>query len=279
MHEYLSQHPDIFMCLPKEPYHFLTDMPHQFRYDYDAYMKLFREAGDQTYWGESSVWYLYSRAAAGEIWKYCSEAKIIIMLREPVGMLYSLHARSLHTVNEDIFDFAEALAAEPDRREGRRIPESSHFPAGLQYREVVDYAPQVERYFDTFGTENVHVILFDDLIKDTLGVFKRTLSFLGLPDCEVDLSKKNVAGPLPNLAIQRFLRRHLPLRRMIHQVIPNPIIEGIQAGIAVWTQKQRPRRPNPELRRQLEVEFRPGVERLARLIGRDLSHWYANSDD
>jgi len=34
------------------------------------------------------------------------------------------------------------------------------------------------------------------------------------------------------------------------------------------------RSPMPEdLRRQLQKEFRPGVERLSDLLGRDLMHW------
>jgi hypothetical protein len=277
MHTYLGQHPDIFMCEPKEPYYFLTDMPHRDRFNAKTYFALFKQANNVKYAGEGSVLYLYSRTAAGEIRRFCPAARIIIILRNPIDLLYSLHRQLLHTGNEDIFDFAEALAAEPDRAAGKRIPASAFFPHGLLYREIVDFSPQVARYFNAFGRNAVNIIIFDDLVKDTDDEYRRTLRWLGVrDDVEMDPSIRNVAQPLPNLVIQRLLRRNAVLRSCraaMHRLVPNSIISAVQRAIGAATQKQRPKTMNPELRARLQEELRPQIEQLSELIGRDLTHW------
>lgn len=278
LHGYLGQHPDIFMAEPKEPYYFLSDMPHQERFDEKAYMALFANAGEVQYAGEASVWYLYSSAAASNIRDFCPRARIIIMLRNPADLLYSLHHRSLHTANEDIFDFEEALAAEPERRQRRRIPATAYFPDGLCYRQVVDFVPQVRRYLDAFGRSSVRIVLFDDFVNDTAGVYRDTLTWLNVDDdFEPDLTRRNVSRPLPNLALQRFLRRNAMMRAFrsgMRALVPQPVITGIQAAIGKYTQRQQPARLDPALRARLLQDMRADIEALGELIERDLSLWY-----
>ena len=44
--EYLREHPNAFLCQPKEPHYFATDFPtHRYVTKEEAYLKLFREAG------------------------------------------------------------------------------------------------------------------------------------------------------------------------------------------------------------------------------------------
>ena len=85
------------------------------------------------------------------------------MLRNPVDVMYAQHNQLIFNVIEDIPDFAEALAAEPERRAGRRLPPGPINVENLFYRHSVRFAEQLERYFDVFGRERVHVMLFDDL--------------------------------------------------------------------------------------------------------------------
>src|SRR5690606_30582215 len=63
--EYLSSHPEIFFCDPKEPHFFNTDIPN-FRWvrSLDEYLKLFVRAGSKKVVGEASILYLYSQEAA-----------------------------------------------------------------------------------------------------------------------------------------------------------------------------------------------------------------------
>lgn len=156
LYRHLRQHPEIFMPTTKEPHFFGRDLPilpHTCVRNASKYRELFADAGNAKRIGEASVWYLYSKQASREIHEFNPSARILISLRNPVDMLYSLHGQFLRSAREEILDFEEALAAEDDRRKGRRIPKTARFPQSLLYTQVVSFTGQVERYFEKFGRE------------------------------------------------------------------------------------------------------------------------------
>ena len=183
MYEYLRAHPDIFMPLLKEPYFFGDDLIYQVpRLSEADYLDLFSMAHGPKRRGEASVTYLYSKKAAEEIADFDPEARIIIMLRNPVEMIYSLHSQVFFTGSEDIEQFEVALAAEPDRKRGHRIPDNCRIVDFLFYREFVKYSDQVQRYLHTFGSEQVHIIIFDDFKRDVPQTYRTALGFLGVDE-------------------------------------------------------------------------------------------------
>lgn len=144
--------------------------------------------------GEASVWYLYSKKAAQEIKAFNPDADIIIMLRNPVDMMYSLHSHKLFTGSEDIEDFEEALKAEEDRKRGLRLPDTKRdLLEGCFYKEVASYYEQVKRYLDIFGEDKVHIIIYEDFKNDTAEVYKKVLRFLGV--CEDFLPDFRIVNP------------------------------------------------------------------------------------
>ena len=87
LHNYLNQHPDVFMCSPKEP-HFLINkdigekrIPNGI-IDIDDYKLLFKGNEYKKYRGESSVMYLqFPEITISNIKRFLnSDVKIIIML-------------------------------------------------------------------------------------------------------------------------------------------------------------------------------------------------------
>lgn len=277
MNGFLRQHPQIFMPERKDISYFGSDLEFgRYRISKEEYLSLFQDVEGALQIGESSVWYLYSKTAAEEIKCFAPSARIIVMLRNPVDMLYAQHSQFLFNLNEDIPDFMEALEAEPDRKQGRRIPPQAHFVQGLFYRETIKYAEQLKRYFDVFGREKVHVILFDDFKRDTAKAYKDILAFLNVdtsfhPVFQVINPNKTprsrrlqeflVAPPsiltgifkrvTPKNVQGRFLKR---LRRLNTQYTSRPVLD-------------------PALRQCLQVEFLPEVQQLSELLGRDLSSW------
>lgn len=125
MYEYLKEHPEIFMPEDaKEPNYFGSDMNYKSsRLTEEQYLSLFSDAKNEKRIGEASVWYLYSKLAASEIKEFCPSARIIIMLRNPVDMLYSLHSELFYGADEDIEDFKTALNAEEVRKKERHKKE------------------------------------------------------------------------------------------------------------------------------------------------------------
>jgi len=111
MKYYLHQHPDIFMAAPTEINHFIRDFDIGPSQDEAWYLRHFEAAGDARVIGEKSVWHLFSKTAATDIKAFNPDARILIMLRNPVEMIHALHSQFLYGRNEDIKNFAHALAA------------------------------------------------------------------------------------------------------------------------------------------------------------------------
>ncbi|HTR43924.1 MAG TPA: sulfotransferase [Pseudomonadales bacterium] len=279
---YLAGHPDIYMA-QKEMHFFGADLqfgPQFFRRDSNAYRAEFGKWNGQTRTGEASVWYLYSRQAAAEIKAYSPDARIIILLREPVSMLYSLYHSYLYDGNEHLPTFEEALKAEKDRSQGRSITRQTYFVQGLAYRSVVTFSEQVRRYFDVFGRERVHVIIYDDLAADTIGTYRTALGFLGVSDT-VDIpigpinTNVSVKSPLMKTVLNDPLVRGTAIA--LRSWLPKPIfsvIQNVGINISEMNKQPAPRRPiDPDLRHSLQREFAPEVERLSELLKRDLTHW------
>lgn len=282
MNEYLDRHPDIFMAV-KELHYFGSDLDlsrYRFRPKTLAeYLSHFKHAGDKARIGESSVWYLFSKLAAREIKEHFPSTSIIIMLRNPVEMIYSLHSQFLWDGNEDIDDFHEALSAMPDRLSGNRLPRTCYFPQGLQYLEVARYAEQVRRYIQTFGRENVHVIIYDDFRNNAAGEYRKTLQFLGMRDDFLPTLTPVNTNKRPRIyALRNFLVRPPDqVMWMPRKVVPRRVRWKIWSIMSRLNSIREERQPlDPEIRRKLQECFRPDIERLSELLERDLLYWVSH---
>ncbi|MDY6940635.1 MAG: sulfotransferase [Cyanobacteriota bacterium] len=279
---YLGQHPEIFIPPAKEIHYFGSDLTgNKKAKTEDEYLNFFQNRS-QKYCGEGSTWYLFSQKAAREIAQFNPDSKIIVMLREPVSMLHSLHSQRLvNGSSENIFDFQKALEAEADRRLGRKMPKKCMRPEGLFYSDVVKFAEQIERYFEVFGRDRVRVIIFDDFQANTERVYRQTLKFLGARDnFRPNFDRLNANKRVRSAALQRFLRfppsclatlgKTLPLRSKCKQEWWTKFCQTARA----WNTYAAARSSlDPDLYRSLQQRFAPEVERLSNLLGRDLSYW------
>ncbi len=264
MYIYLWQHPEIYCSVHKEPQFFGSDLAPlagSIRQE-ELYLQLFAGAEEQPRVGEASVWYLFSQRAAAEIHEFAPDGKIIALIRNPTQMAYSLYSLYSRSGNEELPSFEEALEAEPERRLGERVPAGAYFPQGLIYTEVARFAAQVERYLTRFGRENVHLIVFDDLVRDTAAVYRNTLSFLGVdPEftAELNVGKANQWARMQGI---RQLRR-----------TPREIRDKMQFD-HIKLHSDAPRPPlSAEVSAHLSDLFADDVAHLGDLLGRDLSGW------
>lgn len=269
--EYLGQHPQIFLPRFKEAMYFGSDLPYDRRRSLDEYLALFADAGDAVRVGEVSTAYLYSRTAASEIREFNPEARIVIPLREPVTVMHAVHSLAIWMGFEPIHDFAAALEAQERERRGEQPPVKR---GGLpHYRDIVDFADHVARYLDAFGRERVHVIVFDDWVADTPGAYRQLLEFL-----EVDPSfAPNLEVVNPNRQ-PRNQRLHDLLVRRASRLAPARVRPKVKYVFNQLTTREARREPiDPGLATSLRAEFAPKIERLAKLIDRDLSAWLADA--
>lgn len=280
MRNYLQEHPDVFMARPGHGNHlFSSDLyrPNSIR-DEQSYISLFDEAKDEKRVGERSAHYLHSKRAAAEIKEFMPPAKIIIMLRNPVDVIYSMHSLYVYIGLESVVDFEAALDAEEDRRRGLLLPKGVSLREVWRflYREKAEFTEQVQRYLDVFGSGNVHVIIFDDFVRDTAKVYEETLSFLDVsPSFPPEFQKFNANRRVRSEALHRFIKRPLqPVRSLVKAVTPFQLRQRMVNGLLQLNTKHAPSPPlSQKLRKQLQAEFLPEVEQLSELLGRDLTHW------
>lgn len=282
---YLGAHPGIFLSEPKEPHHFGTDLDIRLRpyADRRRYLELFADVSEDKRAGEASVLYLYSQTAPHEIQELSPSARIIIMLRDPLEMVRSLHAHNFLVGHENLPDLEQALGAEAERRGGRRLSPTCFVPAALQYRALGKYAEHVRRYQGAFGRDRVRCILFEDLKNDPEKTYRETIDFLGLeagtmPEFKVHNERQRWRSQwagramVTTFTLMYHLGAHLPAR-----ILRKPVLSTLGILFYLSTQAnltKSPPAPLPgHLRDGLRQEFREDVDELAGVLGRDLSSW------
>jgi hypothetical protein len=286
LNAYLDSHPSVFMA-KKEQHYFGSDLgsfwPQPAAQEYFASF-----AGSEAVQrrGEASGWYLLSRRAAVEIHEYDPAARIIAMVRNPLDMLPSLHSQYLYDELEDIPDLGEALAAEPLRRNGDRVPQRAGSDVRrLLYRSVVRFHEQIERYLRAFGETQVHVILFEDLALSPSDTYARVLTFLELPAFAPDFQVLNPQKRFRSRHIQHFIANVVDpssrVRTLGSRAIPFHGVRSalLRHGVPALEQVNTSFAPRPALDRSLRTdlahELADDIDKLGSLLGRNLDHWLA----
>lgn len=280
MFKLLAQHPEVSVSDNKEPHYFCADF-HQESDRYHGRVMRFRVRSESQYLAlfgdrsrpvaaEATPAYLYSRVAAAKIHAFNPGARILAIVRDPIVMLRSLHAKLVANGQEDLCDFQHAIAAEPARRAGLRLPAGLFWPSSLFYSDWVKFAEQIERYRSLFPADRIKVLVYDDFLRDNLGTYAEVVSFLGLdPPFQPQVRRVNenrslrfpllsrAAAGLGDLPVKNLLSHTVrsKLRRMLHTANSKP---EIRAPL------------DPRFQRELRERFRPGVEDLGRLLRRDL---------
>jgi hypothetical protein len=266
---YLGAHPNVFMSTPKEPFHFSADLhPKTGFRDEASYLALFEHTTRRVR-GEASTWYLYSQAAIPRIRSFDPAARIIVMLRNPVEMLPSLHAQFRWNGMEPEADFAKAWRLQSERR-------NRPF---LQYQAVASFGEQLGRLFSVFPREQVRVVFMQDFRADTSAAYRKTLEFLELDDDGREVFEVFNARKAPRSALLQRLVRNTPgplawIARVTKRTL------GIrQLGILSRVERMNIRRIrrqdlSEDLRSEIIAALLPDLRRLEELTHRDLREWH-----
>ncbi|MAA79424.1 MAG: hypothetical protein CL916_09200 [Deltaproteobacteria bacterium] len=275
MWKYLQQHPDIFLSPRKDMHYFGSDLDFRVRtrFSKKEYEDFFSDAKEKAR-GEASVWYLFSKHAAEEIHAYDPNMKIIIMLRDPIPLMYAHYTQMrLNALgDEDITTFEEALAAEAARKRGQRIPKHNTLPSALFYTEIGRLSIQIQRYLDVFPREQILFLFQEDMGKNMEEVYRQTLEFL-----DVDLNHQT---SFERVNTHKEIRSEW-IRTLIGatpQSIKSLLSSKRRVKVSRWLRRvnmKHAQRPNldPKLERKLRLEFSSEIDALSAVIGRNLEHW------
>lgn len=289
LYEYLRVHPQIyFPAAPaaedpdywrlKEPAYFCPDLglpPEVSIQDEAEYLRLYAPAGGYAWRGDATSNYLYSKVAATRIHDFCPDARILISLRPPLAQMRSLHNNLLHSSREDIPDFYAAVALSDRRRQGFDLPKRG-IAGWLDYLGYAHYADQVERFLRAFGHERVHVLLLEDLNAHPRETYRAILKFLGVDD-RFQPAFRTYHSRAPAGAWERtvYAAYALPgVHRLTNAIFPVSARQRVSNRMRQAHDRRLTvaRREDPrEL--ALRALLRPDIQRLSKLIDRDLTHW------
>ena len=279
LHYYLQQHPQIFMSKLKEP-HFFSFSDKQFKEinigntsykelivnSLEEYESLFAEVSDELAVGEASASYIYSVETPKRIKECLPQAKLIVILRNPVDRAYSNYIRCIRNGHESIKNFRDALEQEPIRIQNNWAPKWFYKTKGFYYE-------QLKRYFDYFPKEQIMVCLHDQLTNQPELLIKNIFDFL-----EVDASftpnmseRKNISVIPKYKRLNDFLISSHPIKRFLKLVLPQKVTNK-----AIKTVRNANLyKPNIsyEIKHELILEYKADILKLQELINRDLAAW------
>lgn len=239
LHEYLNQSIEIYMSSLKEPNFFGVENCYS-RYlknipkNQNEYLKLFDPGKSRKYIGESSTIYLSNEYTPKRIHSKSPNAKIIIILRDPIERAFSHY---FHHFQMD-FKSIQVTFDEQIKLELERGTDFNEYDIRLEFGL---YYQDVKRYIDEFGTQNVKIILFEEFVKNITKTIFEVSEFLNISSFDPQINKIHNPSISPRgvfsnkilhskiistlsryflpISLRRFLKRRLTLKNRKNQKI------------------------------------------------------------
>jgi hypothetical protein len=285
----LRQHPEVMLSPIKEPCHFCADVNAQLvrgqghekcRMDLSSYLasrerevvhlrqvsspedyqRLFDGAHGRKIVGECSTYYLSSTVAAERIHSYNPDAKILVLIRNPLDRIRSHYVmdRSLGLASRPLVELVEEELA---------LGDDAHWGNCRYYVGASRYTQQLERYRRLFAPGNICVLAFEKLIAEPDVELRRMFHFLDIapPADPLKLPLENKSRPV------RFPRLHDSLRKSglkpaIAGVLKNTMSMKLgQAARSIYYREKLQLVPEQDLGRIRELLRQEGLDPLTAL--------------
>ena len=260
LYHHLRVHPQVFMPANKEP-QFFSDEPMWTR-GFGWYESLFAQAGDAVAIGEASTDYtkypLYPHVPE-RIFHYAPDMKLIYILRAPVQRMYSHYVHNYYAGRVDGSP-AQVLLNDP------------------HYLAVSCYYLQIQQYLAFFPSDQLKLIVLDDLKHNPRQVMRDVFGFLGV---DIEFEPPNVAEKR-HVTAHKAGRDNALMQALKRSSFYNGVSARLPLGVKValnkWLRKPVASPPSmtPELFEQLADRLWDDVIELSKLLGRDLSFWLMN---
>jgi len=252
----LMTHPEIFLPVQKELHFF----DRNYEKGWEHYLQSFEDATQQHHAiGEATPTYMCSPETARRIHDHLPDARLIAILRDPVGRAYS------HYWN---------LVAERDQSSSMSYAEKKEaFPFSEivdQYPRLIDdglYAQNLKPFFERFGADHIQTLIFEEVVQDPAPYCQRVYRFLGVDEhFESPLLERNI-----NSSSQKHGRSSLMLRlyNFVTAYINVPILARFIENINEVSYPPM----NPEVRARLADRFAEPNRELATLLDRPIPAW------
>ena len=259
LHNLLAAHPNIYVPQKRKEIHYFTL---NLERGLDWYNQFFPiQEHDYSAVGEISPTYFYMTDLE-PIKKISSITKFVLILRHPVDRAYSqyrLHVR--------------------DRNYKQNF---EHFAA--TYSPALDsgyYTDRLKRYFDTFGRENVLVLIYEEIFRNVEAATHRIARFLNVSaDGFAQLNKQERInqGTIPRFSAAYAVAIHLA-KKLRANNFDNVVNLGKKIGMRSWFGKRTTLPPMAAtLREELSLQFVQDIANLEELLGRKIGSWHSEKD-
>jgi Sulfotransferase domain len=182
LYRYLTTHPQVRPCVSGKGTHYFDVA---YRRGWRWYRSSFPLAAGGGITGEASPYYMFHPLAPSRIAAALPEARLIVVLRDPVERAWS-HYHNERRLRAEPLGFEDAIAAEPERLAG----EAERMAADPGYHSFAwrhfsylargRYAEQLERLYDLFPPGQVLVVQSELLRDDPDRALEPVWRFLGL---------------------------------------------------------------------------------------------------
>ncbi len=277
LYSFLRQHSQIFIPDRKEPHFFaFQNQAPNFagpeaainqavikRCDYDS---LYRNVRDESAIGDCSTSYLYVPDTAERIHASCPDAKIIVILRNPVDRAYSSYLHLVREGKEPLRDFRKGLDAESQRTD-------DNWGLLWRYVDMGLYYEQLSRYVSLFDRDQIKILLYDDFRAAPGHVLKVIFDFLDVDsDFDPDTSATpNVSGEPKLRRMHEMIKKDGIVKSLIDSMLPAAIRPGLRDLYFSYGLRRPPL--TDEVRDYLRKLFRADIIKTQGLIDRDLTAW------
>lgn len=277
IHEYLSQHSNVFMSDFKEPCFHISDINEKKLYkgsrnvkflnNFEDYKNLFKRSNHKIIGESSTPYLLYPDKVINSLKKYhknYNDLYFLIVLRNPIRRAFSQHSMRVRDLEENL-DFIDSLKAE-----NNRINEGYHFDS--YYIEKGKYYYPVKRYKEEFP--NVKIMFYEDFKKDSTSFLHEICEFLDIEKFNFkEIPKKNISGFSKSIFLVYLLKGDFFIKRLLKEIIPKNYRSKLRSVILNFNLKKE--KPNISLK---EFKFAlnlliDDIEKLEKLLNKDLSQW------
>ena len=153
--------------------------------------------------GEKSSMYLATNAYKN-IFKYNSDAKIILTIRNPIESVYSYHNHNKIMCFEYINDFRAAWDAQKIReKKNYKIPlYANKEKLRYKYKYIYTYSNHIKN-FSKYFNKNFKIIFYEDIREDPKNTINDLFLFLNLDKLNLDNYEFKVVNKQPKVDIER----------------------------------------------------------------------------
>jgi len=219
LYAYLHAHPQVVGAAWKELYFFGPRFSKGTRW-YRAHFPLRRRLErENAVTGEATPYYLFHPCAAEQVTRTLPDARLIVLLRNPVDRAISHYWHQVSRGRERL-PLPDALDAEPERlgnaedvlRADCSRPCYNHLHFAYTGRGL--YAKQLKRYDRHFDRGQLLVLKSEDFFDRPQRTFDRVTDFLGLQPWSLQQKKPRNTGSYPETStatrarLERFFRPH-----------------------------------------------------------------------